>query len=388
MEFRRLRTARNHFELAIPARIWHHGPTPVCTDADSPRLIFPALRDLLPMIGLVESQVSGKQATRAALWPGVWRGLLVGILAALGVEAWRVNVGQNFHVLIPGRVYRCGQLSGTALEKNINSYGIRTVVNLRGCCDPQGWYLDECRASHHESVSQEDIALSAGRLPSTSEIRRLLEVLDCCEYPILMHCRQGKDRTGLASAAVLLLQTDTPLDQARYELSLRYGHLAAGRPANLDRFFDLYSTWLSSKNLQHSNHVFRDYLEHGYCPGECLAQVEAIDWPARIERNSPTPLKIRCQNESVETWRMRPGLNAGVHAAMIVWDADGKMVASTTAGLFQADVRPGEQIDLVLALPALRKPGRYQAMVDLGDMRHCWFYQAGGEPLERDLTVE
>jgi protein tyrosine phosphatase (PTP) superfamily phosphohydrolase (DUF442 family) len=320
--------------------------------------------------------------------PLVWRvGLLV-LLAAGTIEFVRVNFGRNLHVLIPDKVYRCAQLSGSALEEVVRAHGIRTVVNLRGCCDPQPWYLEECRATHRLGIAQEDISLSAGRLPSSGEMARFLEVLDNCEYPILLHCRQGKDRTGLASVAILLLQTKTGVTEARHQLGWRFGHVALGRPANLDRYFDLYSQWLRTIGQTHDSALFRKYMESGYCPGECRARVEPLDFPTRIGRNEPTALRVRCHNTGVGAWRLSSGLNSGVHAGLVAWDEEGNVAASSSAGLFESVVAPGRSIDLALSLPPLRRAGRYQVMIDLGDMRHCWFYQTGSEPLERNIVVE
>src|SRR5207237_7687008 len=128
------------------------------------------------------------------------------------------------------RVYRSAQLSGRDLEKVVRAKGIQTVLNLRGCCDPAPWYVEECRTTHRLQVDQVDICLSAGRLPSAPEMRRLLEVLDRCSYPILLHCRRGADRTGLVSALIVLLQTGQALPEALQQLGLRYGHLAVERP--------------------------------------------------------------------------------------------------------------------------------------------------------------
>ena len=191
-------------------------------------------------------------------------------LAALfwgGAEAYGIFLGANFHRVVPGRVFRSAQLSGTELEQKLQFQGIRTVVNLRGSCDPSPWYLEESRATHRLNVCQEDINFSAGHLPSVSEVRRLVEVLDRTEYPILLHCRRGADRTGMAAVMVLLLQSDASLGQARRQLGLRYGHLAFGRPANLDWFLDLYGEWLQTKGLAHSPALFLCLARTRLLPG-------------------------------------------------------------------------------------------------------------------------
>src|SRR5262249_18905152 len=149
-------------------------------------------------------------------------------------------LGSNFHTVIPGEVYRSAQLSTSALERFLREKHIHTIINLRGCCDPEEWYLDEGRVALRNNVSLEDLGFSAGRLPSVITLRQLLEAINRSDYPILFHCHKGADRTGMASAIALLLRTDAPLEKARAQLGFRFGHLPLGRTANIDRFFDLY----------------------------------------------------------------------------------------------------------------------------------------------------
>ncbi len=312
---------------------------------------------------------------------------LAGLCLAVLTEAGRVLFGGNLHAVVPGRVYRSSQMSADKLAQVVHAYDIRTVINLRGCCDPFPWYLEECRTTHRLQVAQEDICLSAGRLPSVYEMRRLLEVLDRTEYPILIHCRRGADRTGLVSAVVLLLESRVSLAEARRQLGLRYGHLALGRPANLDRYFDLYDEWLRDQRLSHSHAAFRRWVEHDYCPGECRCELEPVDWPPDIRCGEPAPLRVRVRNTGIKSWRLRPGTNAGIHAGFGLWDSDGRCVANGRAGLLDAEVAPGQSIDLTLVVPALHKPGRHRLLVDMVDEQHCWFYQTGSEPLELELEV-
>ena len=117
---------------------------------------------------------SGKRA-RAVL--GVW-GLILALVAVTALEARHVFLGRNAHAVLPGHVYRCAQPSAADLKREIVEHGIRTVVNLRGCSFPLSWYLEESRATQALDVAQEDICFSAGRLPSPTELRRFVEVLD------------------------------------------------------------------------------------------------------------------------------------------------------------------------------------------------------------------
>jgi protein tyrosine phosphatase (PTP) superfamily phosphohydrolase (DUF442 family) len=315
-------------------------------------------------------------------------GCLMGLLLSFFLEAGHVLVGGNFHAVVAGKVYRCSQPSPEHLEHLIKDYGIRTVINLRGNCNPNSWYLEECRVTHRLDVNQEDVCFSAGRLPPVPEMRRLVEILEHSELPVLFHCQRGADRTGLASVVAALLLADVSYPEARIQLGLRYGHLALGRPANLDWFLDLYTEWLQKQGLQHSREVFRRWAEREYCPGPCWATLEFLEPPPVIPCHEPVALRVRAHNTSVKPWRFRPGSDAGIHVRYTVHDDQFQLAAPVgRSGLRVADVPPGGSIDLTLALPPLPEPGRYHLLVDLCDEQHCCFFQTGSEPLQCDLEV-
>jgi hypothetical protein len=314
-------------------------------------------------------------------------GGLCGLALVTAVEARRVFLGTNVHTVVAGRVYRCAQPSAADLEHLVKAYGIGTVINLRGCGYPMPWYMEESRATQALDVAQEDFCLSAGRLPPGPELARLLEVLDRAEYPLLLHCRRGADRTGLVSALVRLLQTDEPLAAARRQLSLRYGHVAVGRPAYVDQFFDLYADWLARRGTEHTAAALRHWILHEYCPAECRCALEWCDRPRNVRRGEPFSVRIRARNTSDRPWRMRPGEHAGVHAAFILWDAFDRQVATGKAGLFDAQVAPGLSVEITVPVPGLKEAGRYRLLIDMVEEQMSWFYQVGSEPLEEELDV-
>jgi hypothetical protein len=327
---------------------------------------------------------------RRSLRSTLFRGGCVGLVLAIVLEAGNVLLGANFHAVIPGAVYRCSQPSASGLASMIRAHGIRTVINLRGCCDPMPSYLEECRVTSQFEVSQEDISFSSGKLPPVPSIRELVRVLDGSEKPVLFHCHKGIDRTGMASALALLLYTDTTPDDARRQLGLRFGHLPYGRTGNMDRFFDLYSEWLTANGLEHSRTVFRRWVEQEYCAGECRCSIELASGradPVPAPRGKPFGVRVRCTNTSVKSWQLRPGNNAGIHAGWSLSDSAERSVAAGLSGLFNATVPPGENIELTLSLPALNTSGRYRLCVDMEDERHARFVQEGSQPLFVELEV-
>ncbi len=314
-------------------------------------------------------------------------GCAAGVALAAVAEATNVLIGPNFHTVIPRRVFRCSQMSGRSLERWSKQYGIRTVVNLRGFSPPLAWYIEESRVTHHLNLAQEDIAFSASRLPPSQEFRRLIEVIDRAEYPLLLHCRQGADRTGLASAVAILLQPGSTLAEARRQLSPRYGHFSLDRARFLDHFLDLYEAWLHARGSSHSSEQFRRWVAEPNFPGECRGFLELRDVPARIRAGEPFEVRVRVRNDGTEAWHFQPGSLAGHHLVFVVRNAADELITSGRAGLLNAEVPPGHERTIAVVVPALKKPGVYRLFVDLTDEQHCWFSQVGSEPLEFEVEV-
>ncbi|MBA4067930.1 MAG: hypothetical protein C0501_30355 [Isosphaera sp.] len=318
-----------------------------------------------------------------------------GAAAGVGAEAARVAFGSNEHTVIPGKVYRSAQLSREKLERVIAEKGVRTVVNLRGCCPETDWYQDDARATHARGVSQEDLTFSAKRYPPTGEVVRLVEVVDRAEYPLLLHCARGADRTGMASAVALLLLTDTTPAVARRQLWPRYGHLPVGRTVRLDEFFDFYDAWLAAGNGPHTPDRFRHWVANDYCPGPFRAALEVVSpVPLAVPAGAGFVVTIRATNTAVAPWEFVTGGGGGVHLRYDL-RAPGRPPAAPVyrgrAGQFARTVRPGESVELAAGFPPVG-PGHYAVWADLIDaepidLLDSSFSQYGSEPLVAGLRV-
>ena len=296
----------------------------------------------------------------------------VALAAVAGYSAW-VFAGLNDHAVVPGGVYRCSQPSAWGLNRLVERHGVRTVLNLRGTSqklhDPKSaWYKLEAEATFAADVSQEDITLSAYLLPPPAEVRRAVEVLDHAERPILMHCKQGADRTGLVAALAVLLEPGGTMPAARRELWPIYGHFPVGRTTAMDDFLDRYVHWLAGK--PHAPDLLRDWVNSHYTAGPAASRYEWLAKPATVAAGKPFALKLRATNASQEPWRFEPGDYAAIHLLYRVAGTDGREVAREQAGLFRRVVAPGESVDFLLALPPL-PVGHYSVTAELIDARGC-----------------
>lgn len=287
----------------------------------------------------------------------------------------------NHGEVVPGKVYRSAQQSGSDLERLVRRRGIRTVVNLRGCCPWMDWYKAECEVGEALGLSQEDISLSANRFPPVAELRRLVDMLDRCEYPVVLHCRQGADRTGLACAMILLLYTDATLDRARDECAIRYGHFRVLATARMDEFFDVYEDRLRECGEVHSPARFRRWVLEEYVPGPARADMSIVDAPEIHPIDRPLALTLDVVNRSHVEWQFRPGTLAGIHARFLLTHESGELVYTGRAGQMEASVSPGESIRLTLALPKLRRPGHYTMQTEMIADQQIAFSQLGCDPI-------
>jgi hypothetical protein len=320
------------------------------------------------------------------------RGAVVGLIVACGGHfAWVLLVA-NFHVVVPGVLYRTNQPSGKVLREMIRKYGIRTVINLRGFGYGADWYRDEARATSEMGAAQEDLGFSAVRLPSPALVRQLIEVLDRSARPVLVHCFQGADRTGLAVGVWFLLREGVSFAEARKHLGPARGHVPVGRTRFIDRFFDLYEEWLTAQGLGHSPEIFRRWVSDHYCPDAGRADFAVVDPPLACGQALHAPVlrqkvvTVRCRNTSIRGWHMKTGPNAGIHVVWYLVDNQERWVRLDQAGLLERTVEPGEVVDLKLLLPGL-PAGRYQLRVDMFDAQQGTFFQLGNDLLLVDVEV-
>jgi protein tyrosine phosphatase (PTP) superfamily phosphohydrolase (DUF442 family) len=180
-----------------------------------------------------------------------------------GALFWRPLFYGNFGVVDGGRVCRSAQPTA-ALTADIRRYGLKSVLNLRGGTEFDSWYRSEVRATHLQGVVFHDLPLSALRQPSRQELLELIAILDRGPYPMLIHCKQGSDRTGLACGLYLMLQRGTPPRDALSSFSIGHGHVPLGGAETLQIPFRQYDAWLDRHHLSHTPARFREWVSRVY----------------------------------------------------------------------------------------------------------------------------
>jgi hypothetical protein len=169
----------------------------------------------------------------------------------------------NFGVVDPGRVMRSAQPTGQ-LASWVRDYRISSILNLRGGSPANWWYDAEVRSARETAASYYDWPLSATRRPSRRELLVLIDFLERCSYPLLIHCKSGADRTGLASALYLMVRRGEPPERALSAFSIEYGHIPVFGTEHLHEPLDEYAAWLKTNRLPHTPERFRAWVKNDY----------------------------------------------------------------------------------------------------------------------------
>ncbi|HVL72131.1 MAG TPA: sulfur transferase domain-containing protein [Beijerinckiaceae bacterium] len=157
--------------------------------------------------------------------------------------------------------------------------GIKTVINLRGGREFGCWALEN-EACRRHGIRLVDLPLYARGAPRKEAIRWARELFASVEYPALIHCKSGADRTGFAAALYLLLQ-GRPVEEAQAQLHHRFGHFRSSATGILDAFLETYAGEARRAAESGATLAFLDWVESSYDPVELTTRFEPAWWVSR-----------------------------------------------------------------------------------------------------------
>lgn len=162
------------------------------------------------------------RAGRIIRWTGL--GAVAAVAAVVGYLAL-LHARGNFHPVVAGEVYRSAQVTAADIAGYRAGYGIASILNLRGAAPGEAWYDEEIAASAALGVAHADFAMNASRELGPEEAARLIGLMRAMPKPLLVHCRHGSDRTGLAMSLYLAAIRGADEATAEGQLSLWFGHV-------------------------------------------------------------------------------------------------------------------------------------------------------------------
>ncbi len=136
---------------------------------------------------------------------------VLGVVAALLLATLLVAVvvyfpGHNLRTVEAGVFYGSRQMTGKALHRYFDKYGVKTLINLRGENPGADWYDPEAEACRAAGVRLENFSWSKNKIPDPESLARFINVIETGTPPFLAHCQGGTHRTGMAAAVYQLLK--------------------------------------------------------------------------------------------------------------------------------------------------------------------------------------
>ena len=155
--------------------------------------------------------------------------------------------------------------------------GVKTVLNFRGTEDTLGSNVLEWEACERAGLKLLHLPLRSRDAPTAEEVLGLEALFENEAKPILMHCKSGADRAGLASTVYLLMR-GVPLDTALKQMEFwQHGHVRQAKTGVLDHFFETY-------RRHHAEHgtPFREWIERHYDRNAVNASFHASWWANQL----------------------------------------------------------------------------------------------------------
>jgi len=143
--------------------------------------------------------------------------------AALLYLNWQADNG-NFHEVLAHIVYRSAQPSPVDLARYSADYGIKSVLNLRSNDMSDAERDAERSAAARLGLTEIEFPMKSSQMLSADQVTGLVGILRDAPKPLLIHCRHGSDRTGLAAALYLQDIVGEGEETAEDQLSVIYGH--------------------------------------------------------------------------------------------------------------------------------------------------------------------
>ncbi|MBU2582384.1 MAG: protein tyrosine phosphatase [Alphaproteobacteria bacterium] len=160
----------------------------------------------------------------------------------------------------------------TALKRE----GVKTIVNLRGERMCGSFWLEEERC-RELGLNLINFQVRSRAAPEAELIHRAKALFERIEYPMLMHCKSGADRAGIMSVLYRHFREGVPIEEARNELSLRFGHFRQADTGILDAVFDRYVADNAIEPMS-----FMDWVDTRYDPEEIEQSFKANGWATRF----------------------------------------------------------------------------------------------------------
>lgn len=181
---------------------------------------------------------------RTALRVGLTVGLAVLVIAGADAVRWHV-FPKRFAEVVPGQLYRSGQLEAWPLRRIVNRYHIRTILALLNREPGNPGQDEEHRLANEKGIQIVNMAMPGDGLAAFDLLERAAAMMaNTTTHPLLVHCEAGVNRTGAVYAVWRMKYCGWNVERTIQEAE-RYGGWSAELGEHLRRY---YRTRIAGQN--------------------------------------------------------------------------------------------------------------------------------------------
>ncbi|WP_423415562.1 tyrosine-protein phosphatase [Hyphomicrobium sp. B1] len=173
------------------------------------------------------------------------------------------------------RLWRSAQPTPGDLRRE-KRRGIRTVLCVRGGFPFRPWPLEQ-EACERFGLELYKVGIRGREAPYRNDLLALIDLFSSIEYPALVHCKSGADRSGFVAAVYLMAIEGRRADDAMRQLSLRFGHLRTSRAGILGEVIKAYRAEGEARGLD-----FRQWVATCYDRDAVTARFQPRPFPTAI----------------------------------------------------------------------------------------------------------
>lgn len=139
---------------------------------------------------------------------------LLALTVGLGAAWVKHSRWKKFATVVPGKLYRSGELRADQLDDAITQLGLRCVV-----CFEAGLAEQDQAVCQRRGVTFYSLPMPSDGVGNPAYFKQFLEMADDpAHQPLLFHCRAGVARTGAACALYRVTREGWTVDAAIEEI--------------------------------------------------------------------------------------------------------------------------------------------------------------------------
>jgi len=165
-------------------------------------------------------------------------------------------------------IWRCNQPAPYQLAQMADK-GVKTALNLRGDRECGGFRLEK-EACARLGLKLVNFSLKSRAAPAKEVLHEAKALFETLEYPILLHCKSGADRAGLASVLLMHFKEGLPISKAIEQLSPKFGHFKNSDTGIIDFVFERYLADNAARPMD-----FMRWVDEVYDPDALEAEFKA-----------------------------------------------------------------------------------------------------------------